>query len=1275
MSSLYNEAIIGAAGQSSGYEIEQSLRFNDDDTAHFDRTPSSVGARATWTYSVWVKGSDFSGDANTLLSGGNYSYGTYLWFRDGGHIALGRYYSGSYTFLVEADGFYRDPTAWYHIVCVFDSSQSTASDRVKLYVNGEQITSFTTASYPSSNFETDINNDGIQWIGERGSNSDLKLHGYLAEAHLVDGTALDPTSFGEYDSNGVWRPIEVSLTGPNDGTTWSDYLTDSNGAFDSSYPATKAFNGTTDAANTARATTTNTTSTFEPPTDISYSSSVEVWTYYSGSVSLNGGSAVSVSNDQAWRTIATGSGSLDTLTFTASSSTVYLGAIRIDGVVLIDGNTHQYGKNGFYLTFDPSATNGIGHDHSGNGNNWTPNNFTTSGTGTDVMSDTPTKNFPTLNPLDNLNGRYSNDPTNGNLEVSIPSDSVSKRNFPGFYSTQAIPTTGKFYFEFEPSQEYTTINIVDVDEVDTISSGDHVGQSDKLSFQYFCESGNYRFNGSTTASGLGGFTSGNIYGVRVDLENETFRVYENGIAGSELSISGYLGADARIAPSVDASGSSGTVTMNFGQREFAYPPGTASATDYFNCVTYTGNGGNLSVTGVGFQPDFVWIKNRGRTSSPHVLVDVVRGATKALTTGTGGDTTMNGTDDFKSFDSDGFSLGTSSNFFVNSTNDTHVAWCWKAGGAASDNTDGDITSSVSVNQDAGFSVVSYTSQSTKPLNVGHGLGKKPDFILTKNRDATASWGGYHSGTGATKSIFINTTGSGTVSADYFADTEPTTSVFTVNDSNNTHSYGTTNEFIAYCWTAKDGVSKFGTYTGNGSSTGPFIECGFKPRLVIVKRTDAASNWFMYDTIRGTNNKLYAENTGTENSEDAGSTSSNTILSLSTGFQMTSGNGSNTNGGTYIFMAWAENFSADENFKSLNTANLPAPEIKDGSDYFNTVLWSGNGATDRDITGVGFAPDLVWAKDRSGALSHVLQDRVRGAGNTILQSNGTGSETSQGLTNGYIDNFTSDGFETTSSTANQNYYFNSGSDTYVAWNWLAGGTGSSNTDGTITSTVSVNTTAGFSIVSYTGTGAGASVGHGLGVAPSLLLFKNRDSAENWAVWHSALDATTGEHLGLNQQNAVTTNSVIFNSTAPTSTVFSVGNNGRTGSSGDDYIAYCFAEVEGYSKIGTYTGNGSSNGPFIYTGFKPAWLMVKKNANSTDWKIYDAGREPYNVVANRIAANTSNAELDGNAQEIDFVSNGFKFRGTNGDQNSSGTFYYVAFASSPFGGSGVSPATAR
>ena len=360
---------------------------------------------------------------------------------------------------------------------------------------------------------------------------------------------------------------------------------------------------------------------------------------------------------------------------------------------------------------------------------------------------------------------------------------------------------------------------------------------------------------------------------------------------------------------------------------------------------------------------------------------------------------------------------------------------------------------------------------------------------------------------------------------------------------------------------------------------------------------------------------------------------------------------------------------------MNTANLPAPEIKDGSDYFNTVLWSGNGATDRDITGVGFAPDLVWAKDRSGALSHVLQDRVRGAGNTILQSNGTGSETSQGLTNGYIDNFTSDGFETTSSTANQNYYFNSGSDTYVAWNWLAGGTGSSNTDGTITSTVSVNTTAGFSIVSYTGTGAGASVGHGLGVAPSLLLFKNRDSAENWAVWHSALDATTGEHLGLNQQNAVTTNSVIFNSTAPTSTVFSVGNNGRTGSSGDDYIAYCFAEVEGYSKIGSYTGNGSSNGPFIYTGFKPAWLMVKKNANSTDWKIYDAGREPYNVVANRIAANTSNAELDGNAQEIDFVSNGFKFRGTNGDQNSSGTFYYVAFASSPFGGSGVSPATAR
>jgi hypothetical protein len=354
------------------------------------------------------------------------------------------------------------------------------------------------------------------------------------------------------------------------------------------------------------------------------------------------------------------------------------------------------------------------------------------------------------------------------------------------------------------------------------------------------------------------------------------------------------------------------------------------------------------------------------------------------------------------------------------------------------------------------------------------------------------------------------------------------------------------------------------------------------------------------------------------------------------------------------------------FKALNTSNLPAPDIADGSDYFNTVLYTGNGST-QSITGVGFQPDFLWIKNRGAAVNHQLHDAVRGA-SVGLNSNNTNAE--------YTDANAVTSFDSTGWSMNNNYNsHNQSSVAYVAWNWLAGNGTSSNTAGSITSTVSVNATAGFSTVSYTGNNtAGATVGHGLGVSPSMMIIKNRDnSAGRWIVYHGALGGT--KYIRLDSNTTVVTDSTIFNNTAPSSTTFTLGTNYYVNGNTEDIIAYCFAEVEGYSKFGSYSGNGSSDGPFIYTGFKPAWLMVKKDAGSTDWKIYDAERDPYNEVSARLAANATSAELSGNAQEIDFVSNGFKFRGTNGDQNSSGTFYYVAFASHPFGGDGVSPATAR
>jgi len=353
-------------------------------------------------------------------------------------------------------------------------------------------------------------------------------------------------------------------------------------------------------------------------------------------------------------------------------------------------------------------------------------------------------------------------------------------------------------------------------------------------------------------------------------------------------------------------------------------------------------------------------------------------------------------------------------------------------------------------------------------------------------------------------------------------------------------------------------------------------------------------------------------------------------------------------------------AAESGYLPLNTANLPEPTIKDGGKHFNTVLWSGNGATDRDITGVGFAPDLVWAKDRSGALSHVLQDRVRGAGNTILQSNNTGSETAQGTSNGYIDAFTSDGFETTSSTANQNYYFNSGSDTYVAWNWKAGGTGSTNTAGSITSTVSANASAGFSIVTWTGNGtAGATIGHGLGVKPSMFIVKCRDlTGCNWDVYHSAYGAT--KYTILNGTNSASSYSGFFNNTEPTSTLITLGSDREVNQSSATYVAYCFSEVAGYSKFGSFSGG---DGVFVYLGFRPAFIMVKDSQATYNWVMLDSTRNTYNQANSVIHPNLANAESNQDSSAVDFLSNGFKVRGGN-LSGAGNTVIYAAFAELPF-----------
>jgi len=341
-------------------------------------------------------------------------------------------------------------------------------------------------------------------------------------------------------------------------------------------------------------------------------------------------------------------------------------------------------------------------------------------------------------------------------------------------------------------------------------------------------------------------------------------------------------------------------------------------------------------------------------------------------------------------------------------------------------------------------------------------------------------------------------------------------------------------------------------------------------------------------------------------------------------------------------------------------------IDDPTIYFNTLLYTGN-ATARSITGVGFAPNWVWIKDRSvGASegSHALLDTVRGA-TKVLISNNSDSEFTGTTT---LTSFDSDGF-----SLGTNVQVNTNTSNIVSWNWKAGGSASSNSNGSITSSVSASTTAGFSIVSYTGTGSNATIGHGLGVTPKWIIFKNRSATKGWSVYHTSYGAT--KFMFLNETSATQTYSPMFNDTEPTSSVFSVGTDLATNVSGNNYIAYCFAEKKGYSKFGSYTGNGNADGTFVYTGFKPSWVLVKNTSGSGDnWTILDNKRLGYNPDNRLLFPNANNADYT--AVNLDLLSNGFKARSTDTTFNGSGaTYIYMAFAENPFVTSTGVPNNAR
>jgi hypothetical protein len=772
------------------YPLQRSVRLRSSASAYFNRTPATTTSQTIFTFSAWVKLGNITGSRIYVgRTGANFpAFGIAIGSTG---ITTDQYTTGGATqFLLATTQVFRDPSAWYHLVFAYDTTQATAANRVKIYVNGIQVTAFNTATYPAQNLALNVNTTNTQIIGADIQNGGY-FDGYLEEINFIDGQALTPSSFGAYNSYGVWSPAK-----------------------------------------------------------------------YTGS----------------------------------------------------------YGTNGFYLNFQDNsaltttANVGIGKDSSGNGNYWTSNNISlTAGATYDSMLDVPTNTSPTnanyavLNPLIPGIGVGNSTLSNANLTAT----STAGGSWPeGAYSSIRV-SSGKWYCEITPSSGTAIV-------------GAMIGvASASTSYWYYSFNGNkYTYTTNSGAYGAS-YTDNDVIGIALDLDAGTLTFYKNG-ASQGTAFSGLTGEWVFCVGDASGGATSLVANANFGQRPFSYTPPTGFnrlntynlpdsivpvGAQYMAATTYTGTGAARSVAntvnGTSFQPDFVWIKDRS-VASAHALTNAVTGITKYLESNTTAAETTD-TTSVTALSSTGFSLGAGTSiYYTNRNGEAFVAWQWRASNASAvTNTAGSRTSQVSANQTAGFSIVTYNGNGTAGATVGHGLGVVPSWIILKNTSSTQAWTvGTAQPGGWDRYMTLNSSAAATLDGTVWNTTNPTSSVFTLGTSLRVNGNG--GSYVAYCWTPVPGYSAFGSYTGNGSTDGPFVYLGFRPRWLMIKKTDTTSDWWIWDTSRNTYNQmqsvLYAD---LSDAEFTGSVFN--FDALSNGFKNRSSNVTvNGSGATYIYAAFAEN---------------------------------------------------------------------------------------------------------------------------------------------------------------------------------------------------------------------------------------------------------------------------------------------------------------------------------------------------------------------------------
>jgi hypothetical protein len=1116
--------------------IDQSLKFNDDETQYLSWTPDAAGNRKTWTWSGWVKRGNLS--IQRIFTAGT-SGSSYFQFRfDTNHEILLSSEQPSTVLYLKTTQKFRDTSAWYHLVVVMDTTQSTAADRTKLYVNGSLVTDFSSTTRPSQNTDLLINSSTTHMIGalSYGATSG-PYDGYLSDIHFIDGQALAPTNFGEFKES-IWIP--------------------------------KVYNGTYG------------TNGFHLP--FKNDDTVEGFNTvtYRGNGGTQSISGLGLSPNLVWikeRSSTSGHVLTDTIrgvnkhlvtSSTGAETTVTNGLTSFDADGFSVGGNGAYSQSGqTYVAWAWDAGSGSAVSN-------------TDGTITSTVKANPAYGFSIVK----WNGTSSNGSTIGHgLGVS-----------PNIIITKSLS------------------------------------------------------NASSWVVGIG-----NISGFNV---NDYLTLQTTGAKATSTTFYQAYNSDTFT---VGVSSANEMNKTNNGYVSYCF----AEVAGYSSIGSYSGTGssGNV-VTGLGFKPAWLMIKRTNSGTNGWMIYDSTRDTVNDRTLRLKANASdAEDTGDAVSFDIDGFTLNATGASTNGSTNtyiymafaDTRDAAFWR-------DTSGNNNDWTPNNLDYRDSLLDSTTNNFAVMNP---LDKDASWILSE---------------GNLKVSLAGTAG----------DTENIAATMAVPNSKLIYFEAKPNNSLyGAVGIAKLGFAELNPFSGSGSSL-LYLGGGGTAKIYVDGSIvyDTGATWsldIIGVAVDMSNSKVWFSKNGSwlgsgtqdpETNTGGFSISPDEVMpygfkgnsNVTQSFTFNFGQDSTFSGakpmGAFTDDSELGNFQYEPpaNYLSLCTANFPEPEILDGSEYFDTVLYTGNGGT-QNITGVGFQPDWVWIKSRDEGTSsytghNVVQDSVRGVGtDTALVTNESYSEAGTGYSNA-VTAFDSDGFSLGS--RNQVNY---NADAFVAWNWKAGGTAVSNTDGSITSQVSANTAAGFSVVSYTGTGANATVGHSLGVQPSMIIVKVRSTTNNWAVYHSSLGNTKA--LLLDTTDAGLTSSLFWNNTTPTSSVFSISTGNSVNNSGQTYIAYCFANIENYSKVGSYTGNGSTDGTFVYTGFRPAWVMIKRTDSANSWFVFDNQRDSHNFNIRYLNPNSSSAEAVGTTGYNDFLSNGFKIRTSGTFSNANGgTYIYLAFAENPF-----------